>query len=120
MSDLFFDELGIPRPDVFMGCGGGTHAKQTAKSMVGFEDLCIENRPDCVLVVGDVNSTVASAIVAKKLGVPVAHVEAGLRSGDLRMPEETNRIVTDSISDWFRRRLSECLALPFDGIQSAR
>ena len=101
MNDVFFDELGIPQPDVFMGCGGGTHAQQTAKIMVGFEELCNANRPDCVLVVGDVNSTLACAIVAKKLGVPVAHVEAGLRSGDLTMPEEINRIVTDSISDWF-------------------
>lgn len=101
MNDVFFAELGIPQPDVFMGCGGGTHAQQTAKIMVGFEELCSAKRPDCVLVVGDVNSTLACAIVAKKLGVPVAHVEAGLRSGDMAMPEEINRIVTDSISDWF-------------------
>lgn len=100
MNDVFFDELGIPKPDVFMGCGGGTHAQQTAKIMVGFEELCMAKRPDCVLVVGDVNSTLACAIVAKKLGIPVAHVEAGLRSGDIAMPEEINRIVTDSISDW--------------------
>ncbi|HQR38638.1 MAG TPA: UDP-N-acetylglucosamine 2-epimerase (non-hydrolyzing) [Blastocatellia bacterium] len=101
MNDVFFEDLGIPQPSLFMGCGGGTHAQQTAKIMVGFEELCVANRPDCVLVVGDVNSTLACAIVAKKLGVPVAHVEAGLRSGDLAMPEEINRIVTDSISDWF-------------------
>ena len=76
MNDVFFDELGIPQPDVFMGCGGGTHAQQTAKIMVGFEELCTQSRPDCVLVVGDVNSTLACAIVAKKVAVPVAHVEA--------------------------------------------
>ena len=101
MNEVFFEELGIPEPDVFMGCGSGSHAQQTAKIMIGFEELCTAGRPDCVLVVGDVNSTLACAIVAKKLGIPVAHVEAGLRSGDLAMPEEINRIVTDSISDWF-------------------
>jgi UDP-N-acetylglucosamine 2-epimerase (non-hydrolysing) len=101
MNDVFFEELGIPKPDVFMACGGGSHAEQTAKIMVGFEALCLECRPDCVLVVGDVNSTLACAIVAKKLQIPVAHVEAGLRSGDRAMPEEINRLVTDAISDWF-------------------
>ena len=101
MNDVFFEELGIPQPDVFMGAGGGSHAQQTAKIMVGFEDLCQAERPDAVLVVGDVNSTLACSIVAKKLQVPVAHVEAGLRSGDMAMPEEINRLVTDSISDWF-------------------
>jgi len=101
MNDVFFEELGIPKPDVFMGCGGGSHAEQTAKVMVGFEALCLERKPDCVLVVGDVNSTLACAIVAKKLQIPVAHVEAGLRSGDRSMPEEINRLVTDAISDLF-------------------
>jgi UDP-N-acetylglucosamine 2-epimerase (non-hydrolysing) len=101
MNDVFFEELGIPQPDVFMGAGGGSHAQQTAKIMVGFEELCQAERPDAVLVVGDVNSTLACSIVAKKLQVPVAHVEAGLRSGDMAMPEEINRLVTDSISDWF-------------------
>jgi UDP-N-acetylglucosamine 2-epimerase (non-hydrolysing) len=101
MNDVFFEELGIPQPDVFMGAGGGGHAQQTAKIMVGFEELCQAERPDAVLVVGDVNSTLACSIVAKKLQVPVAHVEAGLRSGDMAMPEEINRLVTDSISDWF-------------------
>jgi UDP-N-acetylglucosamine 2-epimerase (non-hydrolysing) len=85
---------------VSLGCGSGSHAQQTAKIMVTFEELCSTRRPDCVLVVGDVNSTLACTIVAKKLGIAVAHVEAGLRSGDLAMPEEINRIVTDSISDW--------------------
>ena len=101
MNDVFFEELGIPAPDVFMGAGGGSHAQQTAKIMTAFEELCQANRPDAVLVVGDVNSTLACSIVAKKLNIPVAHVEAGLRSGDMTMPEEINRLVTDSISDWF-------------------
>lgn len=101
MSDVFFDELGIPKPDYHLGAGGGTHAQQTARIMISFEETCQIERPDCVLVVGDVNSTLACSIVAKKLCIPVVHVEAGLRSGDLRMPEEINRLVTDSISDWF-------------------
>lgn len=101
MNAVFFEELGIPQPDAFMGVGGGSHAQQTAKIMVGFEALCLEDRPAAVLVVGDVNSTLACAIVAKKLNIPVAHVEAGLRSGDMTMPEEINRLVTDSITDWF-------------------
>lgn len=101
MSDIFFDELGIPEPDHHLECGGGSHAEQTAKIMVAFEQICLQQKPDCVLVVGDVNSTLACSIVAKKLQIPVAHVEAGLRSGDMAMPEEINRLVTDSISDWF-------------------
>lgn len=101
MSDVFFEELGIPRPDVFLAGGGGTHAQQTAKIMMAFEDFCQAQRPDLVLVVGDVNSTLACSIVAKKASIRVAHVEAGLRSGDMTMPEEINRIVTDSISDLF-------------------
>lgn len=101
MNDVFFEELGIPQPDLFMAAGGGSHAQQTAKIMIGFEDLCVAERPAAVLVVGDVNSTLACSIVAKKLNIPVAHVEAGLRSGDMTMPEEINRLVTDSISDWF-------------------
>jgi UDP-N-acetylglucosamine 2-epimerase (non-hydrolysing) len=101
MNDVFFEELGIPEPDVFMAAGGGSHAQQTGKIMTMFEELCQAERPDAVLVVGDVNSTLACSIVAKKLNIPVAHVEAGLRSGDMSMPEEINRLVTDSISDWF-------------------
>lgn len=101
MSDVFFEEFGIPQPDHHLECGGGSHAEQTAKIMVAFEHVCQRRRPDCVLVVGDVNSTLACSIVAKKLHIPVAHVEAGLRSGDRAMPEEINRLVTDSISDWF-------------------
>ncbi|MFP5392034.1 MAG: non-hydrolyzing UDP-N-acetylglucosamine 2-epimerase [Gammaproteobacteria bacterium] len=101
MNEVFFEELGIPQPDVFMGAGGGSHAQQTARIMVAFEELCQAKRPDAVLVVGDVNSTLACSISAKKLNIPVAHVEAGLRSGDMTMPEEINRLVTDSITDWF-------------------
>ncbi len=101
MSDIFFDELGIPKPNHHLNCGGGTHAEQTAKIMVAFEKICQNERPDCVIVVGDVNSTLACSVVTKKLNIPLAHVEAGLRSGDITMPEEVNRIVTDSISDWY-------------------
>lgn len=101
MSEVFFEEFGIPVPDYHLDCGGGSHAEQTSKIMIAFESICQIKRPDCVLVVGDVNSTLACSIVAKKLQVPVAHVEAGLRSGDLAMPEEINRLVTDAISDWF-------------------
>jgi UDP-N-acetylglucosamine 2-epimerase (non-hydrolysing) len=99
MSDVFFNELRMPRPDVHLGVGPGTHAEQTAAVLVGIERVCRERRPDLVLVVGDVNSTVATALAAVKLGIPVGHVEAGLRSFDRRMPEEINRIVTDQISD---------------------
>jgi len=101
MSDVFFEELGIPKPDFHLEAGGGSHAQQTAKIMVAYEEIVRQSRPACTLVVGDVNSTLACSIVAKKLHVPVAHVEAGLRSGDMAMPEEVNRVVTDSISDWF-------------------
>jgi UDP-N-acetylglucosamine 2-epimerase (non-hydrolysing) len=99
MSDVFFQELALPQPDRFLGVGSGSHAEQTAKIMVAFEQVCLEERPDLVVVVGDVNSTMACAITAKKLGIPVAHVEAGLRSRDWTMPEEINRVVTDAISD---------------------
>jgi UDP-N-acetylglucosamine 2-epimerase (non-hydrolysing) len=101
MNHVFFEELGIPDPDIHLGVGGGSHAQQVARIMVAYEEACAAHRPDAVVVVGDVNSTMACAIVAKKLHIPVAHVEAGLRSGDMRMPEEVNRIVTDSICDWF-------------------
>ena len=101
MSQAFFDDLEIPEPDFFLSAGSGSHAVQTAKIMTAFETLCQEERPDLVTVVGDVNSTLACSVVAKKLLIEVAHVEAGLRSFDLTMPEEINRIVTDSISDYF-------------------
>ncbi|MCO6439081.1 MAG: UDP-N-acetylglucosamine 2-epimerase (non-hydrolyzing) [Phycisphaerae bacterium] len=99
MSRCFFEELGIPRPDINLGVGSGSHAVQTAEVMRRFEPVCLETRPDWVVVVGDVNSTMACALVAAKLNIPVAHVEAGLRSFDRTMPEEINRIVADSISD---------------------
>ena len=101
MNEVFFEELGIPKPDVRLDAGGGSHATQTAKIMISYEEICQNERPDAVMVVGDVNSTLACSIVAKKLSIPVAHVEAGLRSGDMSMPEEINRLVTDAISDWF-------------------
>jgi UDP-N-acetylglucosamine 2-epimerase (non-hydrolysing) len=99
MSDIFFQQLGLPAPDVFLGVGSGTHAQQTAQVMVKFEDAITPSRPDWVLVYGDVNSTVAAALVCAKLRIPVAHVEAGLRSFDRDMPEEINRVVTDQIVD---------------------
>ncbi len=101
MSGTFFEELGIPDPDVNLGCGGGTQAEQAAAIMVAFEKDLLAHPTDLVLVVGDVTSTMACAIVAKKLCIPVAHVEAGIRSRDLTMPEEINRMVTDSITDFF-------------------
>lgn len=101
MNEVFFEELGIPTPDVRLDAGGGSHATQTAKIMISYEEICQNERPDAVVVVGDVNSTLACSIVAKKLAIPVAHVEAGLRSGDQTMPEEINRLVTDAIADWF-------------------
>jgi len=99
LSHVFFDELGIPRPDVNLQVGSGSHAQQTAAIMAAFEPVLIERAADLVLVVGDVNSTIACALVAAKLGIPVAHVEAGLRSFDRTMPEEINRVLTDQISD---------------------
>lgn len=101
MSGGFFEELGIPEPDVNLNCGGGSQAEQTGKIMVAFEKELQDNPVDLVLVVGDVTSTLACSIVAKKLCTKVAHVEAGIRSGDLTMPEEINRMVTDSITDYF-------------------
>jgi len=100
MSKVFFDELDISEPDYFLGAGSGTHAEQTAKIMTVFERVCVQEKPDVVVVVGDVNSTLACSVTAKKLNIKVAHVEAGLRSFDMTMPEEINRIVTDSISDY--------------------
>lgn len=100
MSQSFFEDLEIPKPDFFLNAGSGSHAEQTAKIMVGFERVAILEKPDIVLVVGDVNSTLACSIVAKKLMIKVGHVEAGLRSFDWTMPEEINRIVTDSIADY--------------------
>src|SRR6516164_634180 len=99
MSDVFFQQLEMPQPDCNLGVGSGTHAQQTAAIMQAFEPVLLERKPDLVLVYGDVNSTVAAALVCSKLGVRVGHVEAGLRSGDRSMPEEINRLVTDQLSD---------------------
>jgi UDP-N-acetylglucosamine 2-epimerase (non-hydrolysing) len=100
MSDVFFSQLDIPEPDVDLGVGSGSHARQTADIMTGFEPVVLDRRPDVVLVYGDVNSTVAAALVCAKLGVHVGHVEAGLRSFDWSMPEEINRVLTDRLADF--------------------
>ena len=97
MSDAFFEDLGLPAPDVALGVGSGTHAEQTGGVMVAYEALCADARPDWTVVVGDVNSTLACTLAAVKMNIPVAHLEAGLRSGDRTMPEEINRIVTDAL-----------------------
>ncbi|MFQ6008994.1 MAG: non-hydrolyzing UDP-N-acetylglucosamine 2-epimerase [Candidatus Zixiibacteriota bacterium] len=99
MSALFFHQLGIPQPDINLGVGSGSHAKQTADIMKAFEPVLLEYKPDVVVVVGDVNSTIACGLVAVKLGIKLVHIEAGLRSFDRSMPEEVNRVLTDSISD---------------------
>lgn len=115
MSDVFFRDLGLPRPDVYLGVGSGSHAELTGKVMMLLEPVFAERRPDLVLVAGDVNSTLAAAIVAAKNAppIPVAHVEAGLRSGDLTMPEEVNRILTDRLS-------ALCLTPSADGDENLR
>jgi len=99
MSEVFFDELGLPQPDHYLGVGSGSHAEQTARVMLAIEPTLVAESPDLLLVVGDVNSTLAAALVARKLGIAIAHVEAGLRSQDRDMPEETNRLLTDQLSD---------------------
>lgn len=100
MSQVFFDDLEIPQPSVYLGVGSGSHAEQTARIMLAFEPVLLEQKPDLVLVVGDVNSTLACALVAAKLCISVVHVEAGLRSFDRTMPEEINRVLTDQIADF--------------------
>lgn len=99
MSKAILDDLNLPEPDCNLGVGGGSHAQQTARIMIAYEKVCRVSPPSCLLVVGDVNSTLATALVAKKMNVPVVHLEAGLRSFDRSMPEEINRLVTDAISD---------------------
>src|SRR5262249_46868338 len=100
MSRLLFQQLGLPRPDIDLEVGSGSHAVQTARVMAAFEEVFHRERPDLVIVVGDVNSTMASAITAKKLDIQVAHVEAGLRSRDMSMPEEINRLCTDVLCEY--------------------
>ena len=99
MSDAFFDNLRMPDPHIHLGVGSGSHAEQTGRVMMAYEKVLIEKRPDLVVVVGDVNSTAAVTIAAVKLGIKVAHLEAGLRSFDRTMPEEINRLITDSLAD---------------------
>lgn len=121
MSQLFFDELGLPAPDVYLGVGSGSHAVQTAKVMAAFDEVLDKYPADVVLVVGDVNSTLACSLVAAKRGVRVAHVEAGLRSGDRTMPEEINRILTDQISDYlFTTERDAAVHLRREGIPDER
>jgi len=100
MSQVFFRDLELPKPDIYLGVGSGTHAEQTARVMIEFERVLLKERPDLVVVVGDVNSTLAAALAAVKVNIPVAHVEAGLRSYDRTMPEEINRLLTDQVSDY--------------------
>jgi len=99
MSDAILQDLGVPESDFHLGVGSGSHAEQTGGVMIAYEKICLEHRPDCIVVVGDVNSTAACAQVGTKLWIPVVHLEAGLRSGDRKMPEEINRLVTDAIAD---------------------
>ena len=98
MSSVFFHELSIPTPDIDLGVGSGSHAEQTGQLMIAYEAVCEVHRPELIVVVGDVNSTLACALVGAKMRIPVAHVEAGLRSFDRAMPEEVNRLVTDSLA----------------------
>ncbi|UCD84845.1 MAG: UDP-N-acetylglucosamine 2-epimerase (non-hydrolyzing) [Deltaproteobacteria bacterium] len=100
MSKVFFEDLELPEPDIYLGAGSGSHAEQTGQIMIKFEEVLLEGKPDLVVVVGDVNSTIACALASVKLHIPVAHVEAGLRSFDRTMPEEINRLLTDAISDY--------------------
>ena len=121
MFEVFFRQLGLPEPDINLGVGSGTHARQTAAIMTGIEDVLTERRPAMVLVYGDVNSTVAAALVAAKLGIPVAHVEAGLRSFDATMPEEVNRLVTDRLSDLLLATSADAVAhLGNEGVAADR
>jgi UDP-N-acetylglucosamine 2-epimerase (non-hydrolysing) len=121
MSDAFFQDLEMPQPEYFLGVGSGSHASQTAKIMMEFEKICVEVKPDFLIVVGDVNSTVACALTAIKMGVKTAHVEAGLRSFDREMPEEINRMATDAICDYhFVTEQSAIRHLTHEGIDAKR
>ncbi len=121
MSDTFFEQLGIPEPDVNLGIGKGTHAQQTGQTMIAFEAYLAQTKPDAIVVVGDVNATMACAIVGTKMGILVAHVEAGLRSFDRAMPEEINRLLTDAISDVLYTPSSDAdMQLLLEGVDEAR
>ncbi len=121
MSDIFFNQLELPKPDYFLGIGGGTHTQQTAKIMMEFEQVVNDEKPDLILVVGDVNSTVACTLVAVKMGIPLAHVEAGLRSGDRTMPEELNRLMTDAVTDYlFVTEQSGMIHLAKEGVSDEK
>ncbi len=121
MSQVFFRQLGLPAPDVDLGVGSGSHARQTAAIMTALETLLLDRRPATVVVYGDVNSTVAAGLVAAKLGIPLAHVEAGLRSFDRTMPEEVNRVVTDRLADLLFATSADAVAhLGNEGVDPAR
>lgn len=121
MSDIFFHHLGLPKPDYYLGIGSGSHAEQTARIMIEFEKVLLKEKPDLVIVVGDVNSTIACSLTAKKLHIKVAHIEAGLRSFDRDMPEELNRILTDSISDYlFVTEQSGLVNLKNEGVDQSK
>jgi UDP-N-acetylglucosamine 2-epimerase (non-hydrolysing) len=121
LSDVFFADLAIPEPKWFLGVGSGTHAVQTGTAMMRLEELFAEEKPDAVVVVGDVNSTLAGALAAAKLGLPVVHLEAGLRSGDMSMPEEVNRLVTDQLSAMLLAPTRDALEhLAGEGVSEAR
>jgi len=121
MSKVFFDDLELPKPDFYLGVGSGSHAEQTANVMIEFEKVLLKEKPDLIIVVGDVNSTVACSLVAAKLNIKVAHVEAGLRSFDRTMPEEINRLLTDAISDYlFVTEKSGMINLEKEGIDKSK
>jgi UDP-N-acetylglucosamine 2-epimerase (non-hydrolysing) len=121
MSKIFFEDLEMPHPDFYLGVGSGSHAEQTANVMIEFEKVLLKEKPDLIIVVGDVNSTVACSLVAAKLNIKVAHVEAGLRSFDRTMPEEINRLLTDSISDYlFVSEKSGLVNLENEGIHGSK
>jgi UDP-N-acetylglucosamine 2-epimerase (non-hydrolysing) len=121
MSETFFHDLELPSPDIYLGVGSGSHSQQVARVMMRFEETCLKEKPDVVVVVGDVNSTLACALTAAKLGIPVAHVEAGLRSFDRSMPEEINRVATDALSDFlFTTEKSANKNLMKEGISKKR
>lgn len=121
MSKIFFDDLELPKPEYYLGVGSGSHAEQTAKVMIEFEKILLKEKPDLIIVVGDVNSTIACSLTASKLHIKVAHVEAGLRSGDRMMPEEINRVLTDSISDYlFVTEKSGMSNLTEEGVSSEK